>query len=239
MCSSGGGGGRPSIQPVPVDPAEQARRAAQKQREIEEAARQRAAEEAARRAEEARIAAEKERQRQISLGRTNIDDAFSRFNDSYYSQLDKQYEDYARGDIDTQYQDQLRRLVGALSGIDNIAYATRNQGVEDLGSQYRSAIDMVDEGGDTIADQARNEANAARERLIQRNSSVANASAIADEARKSAENLAGTSRMSRLASIFVDPMQYAASRPGYGGRPAVFGSSNSTGTSGGSSRVVG
>jgi hypothetical protein len=239
MCSSGGGG-RNRGPVVPVESPEQLAEKAEAARKAAEAeARRKAEEEAARRREEARIAAEQERQRQIQLGRTNIDDAFAGFNDSYYTNIDKQYEDYARTDIEDQYQKQLRGLVGALSGIDNLQYATRSQGVDDLGIQYRNALGMVDESGDSIADQARSEITSARDNLISTNANTANAEMMQQRAQEAAQNLAGRSRMSRLASLFVDPVQYAASRPGYGGRPAVFGTSNATGSSGGSSRIVG
>jgi hypothetical protein len=179
--------------------------------------------------EEAAARAEQERQARVAQGRTSIDDAFASFNDNYFSGIDKQAEQYARSDLDKQYQSQLGNLISTLARTGNIRSATRTRGIDALRDQYQSALGQVDAYGDNYADTARNSVQSSRNELYGMNDG-SNPDAIATSASEKANALrSGGGGFSRLATLMIDPTQFMNSKPGAvaasgggAGNPALF-----------------
>lgn len=210
---SGGGGSPAAAAPAApaapaVDPAEEARK-----REEEKAAAERAAE-----AERQRIAAEQKAAR-ISQGRTSIDDAFAPFDTSFYNNVSQSYNDYATNNLNQQYQGQLGSLISSLARTGGLNSAARTRGVEALRSQYDDAMSKLPTKADEVISSLRSGVDSAKTGLYSQNDADPGVDSIASTAKAKATELQTNKNFSPLATLMIDPTQFAT------GRGSVVGSS--------------
>ena len=71
---------------------------------------------------------EEERQARITEGRTKIDEAFSRFDDPYFTGVRKTYQDYYLPDVDQQYRDARKQTTLAQARSGNLKLRRRRGG---------------------------------------------------------------------------------------------------------------
>ena len=124
-------------------------------------------------ADEAREA-EKARQRRVAQGRTRIDQVFDQYDQPFYQQRAQAYEDFARPQLQDQYNTALKDLTYALarSGrLDSSTAARRRakaQEARDLQGQQVAAR------GQEFAGELERSMNAARQEMHQQNLAAAN-----------------------------------------------------------------
>jgi len=168
-------------------------------------------EEAARRAEDA-ARAEAERQRQEELarqgrikeGRTKIDEAFNQFNDDFYNERAKAYENYATPTLDRQYEDSMRELVTALARSGNLQSSTRAEKMAGLNEEYKQRkLDILNTGLD-YKNQARSAVDQARAELQVQNASLADPNLISGNATARAASLTQMPSFSPIGDLLSD-----------------------------------
>lgn len=147
---------------------------------------------------------EAEKQAKISQGRSNIDSAFSQFNDDYYNNYAKEYTDYYNTDIDQQYataRDQLMAALASRGMLDSSVGASQTGKLEERYKNERSAIanrasDEVNSLKGSVAQQ--------KAALYQTNDSAANPDDIATQATGAVTSIAAGKERSALGQIFAD-----------------------------------
>jgi hypothetical protein len=155
----------------------------------DEAARQRAEEEA--------------RQGRIREGRKKIDEAFSGFDDNFYSDREKSYLDYATPQLDDQFEDAVSDLTLALARSNLLNSSARARKFKDLqksyGLQARNIADKAKEYGSG----ARRSVESAKADLQSQNMSLADPSLIAANAANRALAMTELPPYSPLGALFV------------------------------------
>jgi hypothetical protein len=196
------------------------------------------AEEAAKRAREA----EQRRQGLISQGKSQIDNRFSGFTDSFYGGLSKQYGDYQLPQLDTQYNDAVETKTKQLATAGLLGSSVAGDQLGDLRKTYETERGAVGNRAVDYANEQRSNVERERGNLYAQLNSTADPSGAAAAAATSAAALSTPSSISPLAAIFQNFTAQAADavqaqRAGYRGTGIdLFGSGG--GTSRGSTRVV-
>lgn len=194
-------------------------------------------------------AEEEARQARIKQGMEGIDTTFSRFDDPYYSSINRSYLDYASPQLEEQYRKAQEELAYALArgGVTDSTIAGKKQA--DLQRQYdlnRAAI--VDEAANQEKT-ARSAVSGERSNLVSQLQSTADPTAAANAAATAAQTLSMRPSFSPLTQLFTNVTAgLAASQPTYSDGSGVierlrasnlFGTGTATGsTAAGSSRVV-
>lgn len=80
--------------------------------------------------------AEEARQARITQGRTNIDEAFSGFNDDFYTGYQNDYSSYYNPQLDDQYGDAVKRLTLQLAQTGNLTGSVGANQLADLQKNY-------------------------------------------------------------------------------------------------------
>lgn len=109
---------------------------------------------------------EQQRRARISAGMTNIDNAFSGFDDGFYGAREKAYVDYATPKLDNDYQEALRQMAYALErrGLTGSTAAGNEQKrLEGKFNDYRTDILSA---GKSYADRARSDIEGSRSNLV-------------------------------------------------------------------------
>jgi hypothetical protein len=155
----------------------------------DEAARQRAEEEA--------------RQGRIREGRKKIDEAFSGFDDNFYSDREKSYLDYATPQLDDQFEDAVSDLTLALARSNLLNSSARARKFKDLqksyGLQARNIADKAKEYGSG----ARRSVESAKADLQSQNMSLADPALVAANAANRALAMTELPPYSPLGALFV------------------------------------
>lgn len=142
-------------------------RIAQQQRLADE---QRAAAEAeANRIREAEV----RRQQNIAEGQNIISQMFGQFDDSFFNNRAQSYTDYAKPQLDSQYQDAMQNLVRSLSRSGNLNSSVRGKAMADMQSQYDKGILSITDQGKQYANQSRGSIEQARANLLSQNAQLA------------------------------------------------------------------
>lgn len=109
---------------------------------------------------------EEERQARIETGKKSIDEAFSGFDDNFYDQRVKEYEDYAVPQLTQQYDRTRKNLMYSLarSGLLNSGVEAEKGAALDqnLAQQYRGVVDT----GQGQANQLRRDIEGQRSNLV-------------------------------------------------------------------------
>jgi hypothetical protein len=181
----------------------------------------------------AQIAQQQEQQRQanIAAGRTNIDNAFSQFDDPYYSGVTKNYDDFYFPQAEEQYNNARKSLVLKLSGSGNLNAGTGAQQLGDLDTAYLRDRAQIGQQGVDAANQQRSNIEAAREDLYNQNQTAADPSSASSLAAARSQALLAPQPLSPLGDLFSTFLNQgatatAAQTAGYPGWgipiPAVF-----------------
>lgn len=134
-------------------------------------------------ADESRAAAEAEanrireaevrRQQNIAEGQNIISQMFGQFDDGFYNNRSQSYTDYAKPQLDTQYQEAMQNLVRSLSRSGNLNSSVRGKAMADMQGQYDKGILSITDQGKQYANQARSSIEQARGNLLAQNSQLA------------------------------------------------------------------
>ncbi len=212
--TSSGGGSSPAPAAAPeVDPAEVERQRLARETADREAS-ERAAEERRQQAEAERVrVAAEQRAGRIGAGKKSIADAFSPYDqDSFYNNAATGYNDFQSQDINTQYQQQLGNLISSLARTGRLNTASRTRGVDALRGQYEDAMGRVPNAGKQYSDSLRTNINDSRNALYLQNEQDPGVDLISSTATSKAGEFAAPTGYSRLASLMIDPSQFALSR---------------------------
>jgi hypothetical protein len=222
----GGGGGSAAAPAAPaVDPAEAERKKAEEKAAAEaKAAEERAAAERAAEAERQRVAAEQKAAR-LSAGRSSIDDAFGPFDTSYYNNVSQSYNDFATDNLNKQYQSQLGNLISTLARSGTLNTAARTRGVDDLRTQYDSAMANLPSASSNLVSALRSNVDSAKTGLYSTNDTDPGVDSIKTSAIAKASDLKQTN-FSPLATLMIDPSQYAVGRGSVAGAAKAGGAAS-------------
>jgi hypothetical protein len=197
----------------------------------------------ARRAREDTERQEAERQGKVSQGRSNIDNAFSQFDDNYYNNYAQEYTNYYNSDIDQQYataKDQLMAALASRGMLDSSIGASQTGKLEERYKTERSAI--ADRASDEV-NSLKGNVEQQKSALYQTNESAANPDDISTQATGAVTSLTAGKERSALGQIFSDILSsyggYSSARNNSVGAGYTRGSGSSAGSSrSGSGRVV-
>jgi hypothetical protein len=153
---------------------------------------------------------EEQRQGRIKEGRGKIDEAFTQFDDPYYSGVEKAYLDYYNPELDKQYNDARRKVVLSLAGKGNLASGAGARTLGELTTQYEKNRSMLANQAIDARNQARSDVESARSELYDQNISAADPAAIAVQAASRAGSIATPRAYSPLADLFSGLINSAA-----------------------------
>jgi sensor c-di-GMP phosphodiesterase-like protein len=173
--------------------------AAEQQRLMQEAENQRMAEA---QAEAERIRqAEQRRQENISLGQSEIANAFGQFNDDFFGNRMSSYQQFAMPQLDRQYQDQMKQLTAALARSGNLNSSLRGDLMGKLQREYDQGKLQIADTARGFSDQARSSVEAARARLMESNMSLADPGVIRNSAAAEAQGLMANPQFANLGQM--------------------------------------
>jgi hypothetical protein len=161
---------------------------AQQERDILQEAENNRIAEAQAEADEVR-AAEDRRQENITLGETNIKNAFSQFDDDFFGKRKQSYLDFATPQLDRQYQDQMRQLTAALARSGNLNSSLRGSLMGELQREYDTGKLSLADSALGYADAARAGVKDAQARLRKSNAELADPGVIDESALAEAQGL--------------------------------------------------
>lgn len=149
-------------------------------------------------------AAENARQSRISQGMSDINDAFSPYNDAYYKNYEQQYVDQSRPDLDKQQKRANEDVLFGLARTGNTKASAAAKSYSDVVDQRaKTDLQVADQARGASADQ-RNQVEMTRSNLISQLNATANAGAAADAARNEAIVLNRTPTYSPLSNAFAE-----------------------------------
>lgn len=181
------------------------------------------------------------RQGKLATGRTNIDNAFSQFDDPYYSKRATDYDAFAMPQLDEQFGNTKKQLVYALSRGGLLNSSTAAEKNKDLTTQYERNKQLVESKGEDYATQARKDVADSRSRLLGDLASTEDPSTVGDEAARQAVTLSQAPSYDPLGNLFSDISGTIAKVQNARNLGGAFNSGTSlfsSGTGGGSGRVV-
>lgn len=145
-------------------------------------------------------AAEQARQDAITTGTKGVNDAFSQFDDPYYSGITDSYDKYYNPQLDKQYADAKRQLILNLGATNNSSEGQRQ--LSNLNSSYQTDRQSVADQGVTAAQTARQNVESARENVLGQLNTSADPSAAAAAASAQAATLSAPPSYSPLGNLF-------------------------------------
>lgn len=181
----------------------------------------------------AAIAQQQQAQREanVNAGRSAIDQSFSQFNQPYYDQQVKAYNDYYKPQIDTQFQDARRALTLNLARSGNLASGAGARELSQLQGKY--ATDRAQSENDALnyGNTVRSNVETERNRLYQQNLAAADPSSIGSAAQASVGALGVQPTFSPLGNLFASiansgAIAANAQNGKYGNNNGVFTPSN-------------
>lgn len=166
----------------------------------------------------------------LKVGMGNIDSAFSGFDDNYFSNLAKDYENYAKPQLADQYEEQKKNLIYSLARKGNLNSSVYGDQQALLDRQNNTNLTGIAGTGQDYANQARRDVQAARNDVTSQLNSSYDADAANTAALASARSLAVPVSFSPLGNLFTNVSALAAqaklasdagtgsNNPGYGAR---------------------
>lgn len=125
------------------------------------------------------------------------------FDDAYYNNIEKSYDDYYNPQLDTQYGDALNHLTLQLGqqGILNSSEGNRQLAL--LDQNNKTQRDTVANNGKSQAQSARQAVAQEKQQLLQQNQTAADPSLAAQSAAAGAQSVQSTPSYSPLGSVFA------------------------------------
>lgn len=181
MCIFGGGGGASKDL------------ARQQQQQADEA-----------RADQARKAAS------LKQGMGNIDNAFAGFNDDYFANLSKSYRDYAKPQLDDQYEEAKKNITYSLARKGNLNSTVAGDQMALLDRQYANNETSLEGTGMDYANAARRDVQSNKDSVISQLNTSFDSDAANTEALARAKALAAPVSFSPLGQLFTNVSAIAA-----------------------------
>ena len=148
--------------------------------------------------------AEEARQARVREGTAAINDTFGQFDDNYFSGIEKSFIDYARPQIDNQFNDAREQLTFALARNGTLDSSMRGENTADLQRDYDLQLQDATDQARGFASEARNNVERARAELITNLQVTGDATGAANAARNRASALATPPSYSPLGQLFTD-----------------------------------
>jgi hypothetical protein len=158
---------------------------------------------AERAAEEARQR-EAQRQARLSQGRSSIESAFSEFDDPYYDSRSKAYTDWALPQLDTQFANQKKQLIYALSRGGKLSSSTAAEKQRELQEEYARNRQMVESKGQDYSTGAKTDVADNRAQLLSILGSTEDPTTVANEAARRAALMRESPSFDPLGNLFSD-----------------------------------
>lgn len=147
-------------------------------------------------------AAEAERQGRINAGRAEIDRTFGRFDDSFYSQRERAFTDYANPQLDRQFQDAREALIYALADAGTLNSSVASSRLGDLERDYSEGKLRIADEARGYVQRARSDVEGARSSVLSNLLSSADVGLAQQQAAQQAQALATPPTFSPLAQMF-------------------------------------
>ena len=147
---------------------------------------------------------EEARQARIREGTTSINDTFSQFGDPFFDGISQSYVDFARPQVDKDYNAAKEKLTYALARNGTLDSSMRSKQFGDLQGQYDENIQDITDQGRGYATEARNNVENARADLISMLQATGDAQGAASAATSRAATLATPPSYSPLGQLFTD-----------------------------------
>lgn len=145
---------------------------------------------------------EKERQSKIAQGMTNINSAFSQFDQPFFDTREQAYLEFALPQLEDQYEKEKEQLVFALARNKRLNSNTRSDRLAELEKQYNIQRTKINDNALGFANKARADIENARANLVSQNASLQNPSAVADLASQRAVALSAAPQFDPLGNLF-------------------------------------
>lgn len=146
----------------------------------------------------------------LQTGMGNIDAAFQGFDDNYFNNLAKNYEDYAKPQLQDQYDQQKKNLIYALARKGNLNSTVAGDQQALLDQQNARNLTGIESTGMDYAAQARRDVQAARNDVTGQLNSSYDADAANTAAMAAAKSLAVPVSFSPLGNLFTNVSALAA-----------------------------
>jgi len=147
-------------------------------------------------------AEEEARQGRIEEGKKEIDAAFSGYDDQFYDGISTNYMDYAKPQIEDQYQDALKQLRVALARSGNLDSSLRADRIARLNNKNADALVDAARSGENYANQVRQTLADTKSNLLQQNNALADPTLIASMAANQASANSQIPEYSPIAQLF-------------------------------------
>lgn len=158
---------------------------------------------------------EQERQARIAQGETAIDDAFSRFDDPFFSQFTDSYLNYYQPQLQQQFGNATDDLRLAFARKGNLNGTAASDNYKDLANTFVDASNNLSSKALAATNDLKSDVNTRRNNLSTLNATSADPSAVARQAVSSAGAVQETPTFSPLANIFAGVVDgYAANQAG-------------------------
>lgn len=146
---------------------------------------------------------EAERQARVQAGTARINDAFSKFDDSYYSGLGKSYLNYYTPELERQYGDAQKKLTYGFADAGNLESGAANQKMADLGREY--GVQRAQLSDRALGAQQQGQADVERNRsdLISQLEAGSGVESTATSALARAQSLSAPPQYSPLGDVFA------------------------------------
>ncbi len=180
----------------------QARNAAAEQQRIAQEAENNRIAEAQAEAERQRQG-ELRRQQNITQGQNDIASVFGQFDDGFYNKRAQSYLDYALPQLDQQYQDQQRQLTAELARTGNLNSSLRGELMGQLQRQYDTNKLNIQSTANKYAADARSSVDAARARLTEKNTQLADPGTVRTMAEAEASGIGVDPRFESLGQMIA------------------------------------
>lgn len=147
------------------------------------------------------------RQARIRTGQSNIDSAFSGFNDQFYNNYQDQYTGYYNPQLQDQYGDAVKRLTLQLAQSGNLTGSAGANQLGDLQEYYdQQKLALTNRALDAV-NSLRGNIDAKKSQLYADNRAAADPGSAASAAASAAQYLQPTAPSSPLANVFSDFFQ--------------------------------
>jgi len=183
--------------------------------------------------------AEEARQGRINQGMGYINDAFSKFNDDFYTGRMQAYSDYQTPQLQKQFDDAKKELTIALARTGNSQSSLANQKFAELKDLFDSASQDISARASDFASTERSSVEQARSELINQLNASGNDQLAAQSAQTRAALLGQGQSFDTLGQIFANITDGLATQADLERRgQSRYGTNLFNSVGGGSSRVV-
>jgi hypothetical protein len=155
---------------------------------------------------------EQARQDRIKQGQGSIDSAFSGFDQNFYDNRAKAYEDYANPQLDDKFQQSRRDLMYALARNNILDSSEAARATGQLEKDYNTQKQSIVDTGQGYANQARSQVESNRTDLVNELTSSADPNTVASQAQSRAGAVSANPTFSPLGAMFQN---LAAAYNGY------------------------